>query len=276
MYGVQELEIHVEDGPEEMERYVVDHGVRAFEIATFDYEDKIDELISLKERYGIYISAHAPHLYSNGVDLATSDESLRQYSIEEIKKAVLIAEQIGSETLVTHIGVYEDDRADGLERTIDSYNQIAAFASEHNVDVLVENLPYKMIDNNEQDTGRIYVGATIEELREIADRTGLGLTYDVGHLFVSCFSRGTDYYEEDARVWDELGDVVKHVHLYDTWLEDHDKHQPIGKADMDVERVVQTMRDAGYEGRVVLEIAGNMEERLDSYEKAAEYLEREE
>ena len=92
---------------------------------------------------------------------------------------------------------------------------------------------------------------------ELAEELDLSICFDTGHVLVG-FSGAVDFFEALDRCLPRLGEV----HLHDgPWfgLEMQigygEDHQALGEGDLDVERLLDKLYSAGYDGPVVFELS---------------------
>jgi deoxyribonuclease IV len=112
------------------------------------------------------------------INLATSNEEFYRKSVESLVGAVVAAEQLGAEAIVTHVGSHQGSGFEaGLARVADALGRALAECADSNVRVLLENTA---------GAGGT-MGRTFEDLAAIIDSVGgdpkLGLCLDTAHLF---------------------------------------------------------------------------------------------
>ena len=104
------------------------------------------------------------------ITITESIKSKRIVMVEEIKRAIEVAESIPFRYLVQHIGVGDEEFSDrAVEAAFNSLEEIGIFARQRGVQVLLENIPNSL--------------ATPERLHNFLEQTHLDLGYcfDVGH-----------------------------------------------------------------------------------------------
>ena len=127
-------------------------------------------------------SMHAP-MYSDTVwwrtgpnavvSITESTKGKRIAAIDEIKRALEVAELIPCRYLIQHIGVSGEEYSDrAVEAAFSSLEELSIFAGQRGVEVLVENIPNAL--------------STAERLVEFVNRTHLPLhfVFDAGHAHI--------------------------------------------------------------------------------------------
>jgi sugar phosphate isomerase/epimerase len=201
-------------------------------------------------------SVHSP-LYSDyewgrtgspPVNVAATDRAQRIEAMDEIKRALEIAEQIPFQFLVQHIGVGNesfDDRK--FEAAMTSIEHLRAFAKPLGVRILVENIP------NELSTPEKLV-----EFVQITHFDDIGVCFDVGHAHIM---------SEVAQAFETLQAHVRSTHIHDN-AKDRDAHLWPGEGSIDWKQAMELLRSAPHRPPLLLEIEG--EEKLKPAEKMAE------
>ena len=186
-------------------------GIPAVEIFCarqhFDYHDtaQVRELghwfrdSDLKVR-----SLHSP-LYSDEVwgrsgpqavvDVTEPEKRRRIVAVDEIKRAIEVAEYIPFQYLVQHLGAsgqeYDERRVDAAFTALE---ELTVFARQRGVEVLVENIPNEL--------------STAERLSLFNEQTHLHLNYafDVGHAHMA---------GSVEAAWSIMADRVRSTHVHD-------------------------------------------------------------
>ena len=123
-------------------------------------------------------------------------KSKRIVMVDEIKRAVEIAEIIPFRYLVQHIGVGGEEFSErAVEAAFTSLEEIGIFARQRGVQVLLENIPNAL--------------ATPERLHAFLELTHLDLGYcfDIGHANL--------HPDGVAAAWEIMKDRVRSTHLHD-------------------------------------------------------------
>ena len=199
-------------------------------------EDRL-ELIKDDVRYGrdslgMRFQVHAP---LSDVNIGSVHEPMRIAAVDEIKQAIMMCRQLEIPLVTIHPGFVQGiaflNKARALEKTKESVKEIAAYAIDQSVTVVVENLPAN-------------INATCthaDELLEAIDGSGLGICFDMGHA-------------NTAGQMDEmlkLVDRFKNVHLHNNdgqW----DQHNRVDDGSADVSKVVSVLKRS-YRGNIIIE-----------------------
>jgi sugar phosphate isomerase/epimerase len=198
-------------------------------------------------------SVHAP-LYSDyewgrtgspPLNIASADRAARIEAMDEIKRALELAEQIPFRFLVQHLGVPGesfDDRK--FEAAMTSVEHLRAFAKPLGVSILLENIP------NELSTPE-----KIVELIRGAHFEDVGVCFDVGHAHLM---------GDVPQAFDTLKNHIRSTHVHDNGR-DRDSHLWPGEGSIDWKQAMDLLRTAPYQPALLLEIEG--EEKVSPVEK---------
>ena len=188
------------------------------------------------------------------VEYAAED---RQTRIDHTKDAIRTAAALGASSVSVPPGGPIPDRvseAEAMELFVDGIREVADTAEEVEVDVLVEPEPDLLIE-------------TSDEFLEFVDRVDsprVGCNFDAGHFY----SVG----EDPAALVDKLSDYSHHYHLEDIPADRTHVHTQLGEGSMDIDGVLQTLEDAGYDGFVTVELYPYEETAPEAARTAMEYL----
>lgn len=173
-------------------------------------------------------SVHAPF---GQTDISAADEDARRGSIENVIRAMDVAEMLGARILVLHGSrepIEDEERPVRLRQCVRSLNELCKRASQRGMVAALEALP------------RTCLGNTVEEvlwLTEIVDGD-LRVCYDVNHVTLRADVG------ESLRA---LGELVATVHI-----SDHDgvdeRHWIPGRGVTDWSGFVEGLDAIGYEG----------------------------
>ena len=199
-------------------------------------EDRL-ELIKDDVRYGrdsldMRFQVHAP---LSDVNIGSVHEPMRVAAVDEIKQAIMMCRQLEIPLVTIHPGFVQGiaflNKAKALEKTKESVKEIAAYAMDQSVAVVVENLPAN-------------INATCtraDELLEAIEGSGLGICFDMGHA-------------NTAGQMDEmlkLVDRFKNVHLHNNdgqW----DQHNRVDDGSADLSKVASVLKKS-YTGNIIIE-----------------------
>lgn len=237
-------------------------GAQAIELFAarghFNYHDKdhVKELGNwFKSEKIEFHSMHAPiymdnnfHSGGQSVNIVDPDKRQRIDAMDEIKRAIEVAEYAPFKYLIQHIGKsdeYEDPRK--FENALSAIEHLRAFARPLGVSLLLENIPNDL--------------ATPEKLREILKLLrypDLGICFDVGHAHLM---------SSVHQAFSVLEDRIFSTHIHDN-KRDKDAHLWPGDGTIDWEETMQSLRSATNAPAMLLEIEG--EEGLDLSPRMAE------
>ena len=231
---------------------LVKSGVQAVEIFAarqhFDYANRKQHVREIAEWFrstGIPLhSVHAP-LYSDyewgrtgspPVNIASTDRATRIEAMDEIKRALEIAEHIPYRFLVQHIGNPNDEFDEKkFEAAMTSVEHLRAFAKPLGVRILLENIPNEL--------------STPERLIEFI-RTmhfdDIGVCFDCGHAHMM---NGV------PQAFETLKNHICSTHVHDNHKE-KDSHLWPGQGSIDWKQTMELLRTAPQTPPLLLEIEG--------------------
>jgi sugar phosphate isomerase/epimerase len=243
-------------------------GVQSVEIFAarqhIDYANRKQHVKEIAEWFrgsGIPLnSVHSP-LYADyewgragapPVNIASTDRAGRIEAMDEIKRALEIAEQIPFRFLVQHLGSPNESFSEkGFEAAMTSIEHLRAFAKPLGVRILLENIP------NELSTP----DRLIEMIRG-AHFDDVGVCFDTGHANMAGSVRE--------------GFEVLRSHICSTHIHDNDKmkdsHLWPGQGTIDWKETMELLRSAPQTPPLLLEIAED--EKLNPLDKLAETFEK--
>jgi len=171
--------------------------------------DKLDQagaqkIRKLLEGHGLEISSLA--YYPNNLD---PDPEVRSDAHDHLRKVILAAETLGVGLVGTFIGRDQNRSvADNLEEVRKVWPDLARFAGQHGVTIVIENCPM-IFSADEWPGGKnlAYSPAIWRRLFEIVDARNFGLNLDPSHLVWQFID-----YERAVR---EFGPRIHHVHAKD-------------------------------------------------------------
>ncbi|PYX84522.1 MAG: hypothetical protein DMG68_20560, partial [Acidobacteria bacterium] len=158
------------------------------------------------------------------INVTSTDRSARIEAMDEIKRALEIAEQIPFRFLVQHLGVANesfDDRK--FEAAMTSIEHLRAFAKPLGVRLLLENIPNEL--------------ATPDKLVEFIHTShfdDIGVCFDVGHAHIM---------SNVPEAFEILKDQIRSTHLHDN-AKDKDSHLWPGKGGINWSETMQLLRSA--------------------------------
>ncbi len=205
-------------------------------------------------------SVHAP-LYADyewgrtgspPVNVASTDRAGRIEAMDEIKRALELAEQIPFRFLVQHIGVggesFDDHK---FEAAMTSVEHLRAFAKPLGVRILLENIP------NELSTPERLV-----EFIQTSHFDDVGVCFDLGHAHMM-----TDV----AQGFESVKAYIHSTHVHDN-AKDRDAHLWPGSGTIDWKQAMELLRTAPQTPPLLLEI--EEDEKVNPVEKMKETFEK--
>ena len=201
-------------------------------------------------------SVHSP-LYSDyewgrtgapPVNVASTDRAARIEAMDEIKRALEIAEQIPFRFLVQHLGMVNesfDDRK--FEAAMTSIEHLRAFAKPLGVHILLENIPNEL--------------STPDKLVEFIQTThfdDIGVCFDFGHAHMM---------SKVSEAFEILKHQIRSTHVHDN-KKDKDSHLWPGAGSIDWKEAMTLLRSAPSTPPLLLEI--EEDEKVNPLEKMAE------
>ncbi|MBD3317307.1 MAG: TIM barrel protein [Chitinivibrionales bacterium] len=247
---------------------IVHNGFSMIEVcsspAHLDYHDDtaVKEAAALIKTLGVEpYSFHAP--FAEAIDITSLDPATREYSGNEIRRAVEAAARMGVRHFVLHPGPERPldpepgERLTRLRNAASVLDPIADYCRRLGVCLVLENMLPHLLFGNVQDTLWI-LGA----LRSIA----VGTCLDTGHAYLS---------REFDRVTYKLSGHLALIHASDNNGE-RDDHLPPGKGTIEWERFFLAITRTGFRGSIIMELAGkdnrDPDELLAEARQARRYL----
>ncbi len=236
-------------------------GVQAIEIFAarqhIDYANRKAHVKEIAEWFrgsGIPLnSVHSP-LYADyewgragapPVNITSTDRAHRIAAMDEIKRALEIAEQIPFRFLVQHMGTPNESFGDKkFEAAMTSIEHLRAFAKPLGVRILLENIP------NELSTPDKLV-----DLIHQAHFDDVGVCFDFGHAHIMNSVR---------EAFEILRNYVKSSHVHDN-AKDKDSHLWPGQGTIDWKEAMALLRSAPQTPPLLLELESD--EKVNPLEK---------
>lgn len=249
---------------------LVKAGAEAIEIFAarghFDYADRqqVREIANwFKHNNVTFNSIHSPMFsdYDWGrsgtppLNIVDRDKKRRVESMDEIKRALEVAEQVPFRYLVQHIGQAGEEYSEHkFEYGLSSIEHLHAFARPLGVKVLLENIPNEI--------------STPEKLVEFVNALhldDLGVCFDIGHAHVM---------SSVAEAFDTLSKHIKSTHIHDNQKEKDDHLFP-GEGSIDWNEAMRLLRTAPHVPPVLLEVNGEGQKPVvEMFQKAFSKLEQ--
>jgi sugar phosphate isomerase/epimerase len=226
-------------------------GAQAIEIFAarghFDYTDKahVREVGNWFKGGAVqFHSMHSPMYTSNDfarntdppLNIVDPDKRRRIEAMDEIKRALEVAEIAPFRFLVQHVGLgHESYEPRKFEAALSSIEHLRAFARPLGVNLLVENIP------NELSTPE-----RLMELIRALHYEDLGVCFDTGHAHImSSVHQATGVLESR----------IRSTHVHDN-QRDRDAHLWPGEGNIDWSQTVQSLRAAPQQPALLMEIEG--------------------
>lgn len=214
----------------------------------FDYADRsvVREIANWFSSSGVALhSVHAP-MYSDyewgrsgtpPVNFVEAEKKRRIESMDEIKRAIEIAEVLPFRYLVQHIGVGGegwDPRK--FDHAITAIEHLRAFARPLGVNILVENI-----------TNDLTLPEKLIELLQTAHFKDVGVCFDAGHAHIM---------SNVKEAFEQLKPHIRSTHLHDN-LGQKDDHLWLGDGSIKWEETIALLRTAPQVPPLLLEINGD-------------------
>ncbi|HEY4931166.1 MAG TPA: sugar phosphate isomerase/epimerase family protein [Terriglobales bacterium] len=230
---------------------IVSGGAEAIEIFAarghFNYSDRqhVREISNWFRSTGIpFYSMHAPmhgddewgRSGAPPLNIAAVEKRDRIAAMDEIKRALEVAEQAPFQFLVQHVGVSKETSTEQkLESAMTSLEHLRAFAKPLGVQIVVENIP------NDLSTPESLV-----ELLRIARFTDVGVCFDVGHAHMG---------PGIPQAFETLKQFIRTTHVHDN-DQQRDEHLWPGSGTIDWKETLALLRTAPQVSALLLEIEG--------------------
>ena len=184
-------------------------------------------------------------------------KSQRLHMVDEIKRALEIAETIPFRYLIQHIGVSGEEFSERkVDAAFSALEELSLFARQRGVEILLENIPNEL--------------STAERLRDFIEVThlDLGFVFDVGHANIG---------EGVEAAFEIMKDRIRSTHVHDNNGTD-DKHLFPLMADgatVDWKRTMSLLRSRPEQYPLLLELreVEGMEHPLDRVNEVFDRLE---
>jgi sugar phosphate isomerase/epimerase len=182
------------------------------------------------------------------LNIAALEKRDRIAAMDEIKRAIEVAEQMPFQFLVQHVGVSREASTEQkLESAMTSLEHLRAFAKPLGVQIVVENIP------NDLSTPE-----SLAELLRAARFTDVGVCFDVGHAHMG---------PGIPQAFETLKSLIRTTHVHDN-DQQRDAHLWPGQGTIDWKETLALLRTAPSVPPLLLEIEGMEGEKVS--EKMAE------
>src|ERR1700747_2516556 len=229
---------------------LVSGGAQAIEIfgarQHLDYANRkqhVREIADWFKTSGVPLhSVHAP-LYADyewgrtgspPINVAATDRAARIEAMDEIKRAIEVAEHIPFRFLIQHIGLPNESFSERkFEAAMTSVEHLRAFAKPLGVRILLENIP------NELSTPHKLV-----EFITTAHFDDVGICFDFGHAHIM---------SSVAEAFEIVKPHVRSTHVHDN-AKDRDSHLWPGSGSLNWKEAMELLRSATHTPPLLLEI----------------------
>lgn len=226
-------------------------GAQAIEIfcarGHFDYTDRaqIKEIAKWFASNPVTLnSLHSP-LFSDAdwgrdgtppVNLTERDRKLSIHAMDEVKRALEVAEQLPFRFLIQHLGnPGESFHEAKFDAAMNAIEHLRAFARPLGVTILVENIPNEISEPER-----------LLELIRVAHFQDVGVCFDIGHAHLM---NGV------VRDFETLKDHIQSTHIHDNTRE-RDAHLWPGEGTIDWKEGIELLRTAPHVPALLMEIEG--------------------
>ena len=153
-------------------------------------------------------SLHLPFIEHAGdkiwISVLESERRLREAAMDEIKRALELADHVALSYVVMHLGNPKDAfNPVAFEYAYAAVAQIRAFAG---VEIMIENIP-----------NEISTIERIEEFKRVSNLDGVGICYDTGHGHLQGITGGFEH-ARTTHVHDNHGEKDEHLWPYEGTL----------------------------------------------------------
>ncbi len=199
----------------------------------------VDRFKDLLSSYDFDLGVHAPYIDINPASL---NPLISRITRRVLLHCVNLAQTLEANYIVIHPGEFPIDyprmlRRRAINNLINTIYSLSRTAKDSNIEVLIENTP--------KDDG-LYIGSTIEEIKDIATRLECKLALDLGHA--NTMGNPLDYINE-------LAPLAAIIHIHDNNGE-RDEHLPLGRGTLKVPACLYTLSRKKYNGPLVVQTRG--------------------
>ena len=233
-----------EDNQEKFLEYCADLKLKYIELVkAFPNHEINTELI---ESYNFNYSIHSPLI---DINIASLTPTIRETSIQEIKKSIDDAIKINAKNVVIHPGkisfagqTHEDTI---YQLCNEAFKIIKDYSEETGINPLIENMPLI--------PGFMYYD--LNKLYETLEELDMYMTFDIGHAFTAGYTENQMYNKR-----------VKHIHIHDN-NGDNDSHLPLGEGKIQFNDIINKYSKEKYNGTYIIE-----SNNLESIKTTLKYL----
>jgi len=224
----------IKDAKEEVERI----AKGGFDFVDFTYElpatphsaDSIKEII---RNYGISVIGHT----NPTLPMVYPLPSVRSACISELKKSILFLRDIGAKKINIHPFYYNAhlNPDDVTEQNILVLKEMAHFCKENDLQLMLENF-------------RFPFSSTRSFIRIMKEVPNLKIHLDIAH-----FNLEANFETEIEKFLNVFRSEIEHCHIHDNNGK-LDEHLPLGCGNINWMKVVQLLKNSGYDKTFTLEV----------------------
>lgn len=191
---------------------LVENGFRNIELSggTESYEGFEDDLLELKEKYGLNYLCHnyfpppKQHLVLN---LASLNDEIYTQTFNHLKSAIELSKKLGASKFGFHAGFFLDikvseigkklskdnlfDKDKAISRFCNGFKELSILADD--IELYIENNVYSITNAETYNSENIFMLTTYEEFKELETMIDFKLLLDVAHLKVSSSTFDLDF-----------------------------------------------------------------------------------
>jgi len=229
---------------------------------------RLERLISL---FDFKYTVHAP-------DVVNLKHKTNPWHYKVFEAVIEFARRIKAEIIVYHCGVVKHSldltEREQKKHEVKQLRNLAQKAQEYGITIGVENTVHSMDE--------------VLEVVEAVNMPNVGITLDIGHLFIVANYRGLDFFSQlkkglkkavEIHVSDNFAESpytyqdIPDVDLFRFVYGIGDLHLPIGEGEIPYTKVFRMIRESGFKGIVTLEI-NSMDRFKEEYANSLNLLRR--
>lgn len=206
-----------------------------------DLDEQMDDIIGLLKKLNMKVCNFIPAQFHYPSILCSTNEVVRQDSVEYIKVAIDNAIKVGapSISLCPNMIIFDENTKRGWKKLIKSYKEIEEYNQDKNLVLLIE--PAHRYESN--------LILTIEDCFRMFDELKsdkFGILLDTGHCNIN---------REDFMVaLLKCKDIPLHIHIDDN-NGDCDAHLIPGKGNVDFKSLIKALKEINYQGFISAELS---------------------
>jgi sugar phosphate isomerase/epimerase len=212
-----------------------------------DNDESFSRLRDVLDGFTIPFNFHAPFINNNIIDM---DAYLREGSILEYERTIQFAAALARppRNVTIHPGKVQAFLMQVLGPMTGVYFQaavqrLAGISWPASMNVCFENMPARIS----------HFFGSIEEIEKWSTSPGFEtfkMTLDTSHLWIC------EGMEGFVPFFEKFSPLVTNVHLVDNVSNDNDPHTPVGNGVIDFPAIIAYLKDAGFDGDLVIEHPG--------------------